>query len=291
MTDPHADQIGFGNYLVAFVDLLGQRKALEGQGILPPGRSASEIEAFKQTAIRTVGAILNLQKTSEEILKGFESRNIEHLKDRLPAESHDIIDDLKVGGISTQRWSDGLVHFYCMRGSNTVRDVLAYFDLFTRVGSMALIGLARGQPIRGGIEVSWGVELHKNELYGPAVANAYVLESTIAQYPRIVVGRYAIDYLHYVSQLPGNDVRTRFSRGFAESVLGLTIRDEDGAYCIHFLSEVFRDVANSPHEKLLPAARSFIESQLEEHANCDKLRTRYERLNDYFDQFAPARPG
>jgi hypothetical protein len=287
MPDNQAPQVGFGNYLVAFIDLLGQREALRGQGILPSVDTPDAHDAFKQTAIRSVGAILALHRTSEDVLKGYENRNFDHLREVLPPDSHEILDDLAAGSISTQRWSDGLVHYYCMRGSNVVRDLAAYYALFTRTGSTALIGLARQQPVRGGIEVSWGVELHKNELYGAAVANAYEIESSVAQYPRIVIGKYAIDYLRHVSQQPGDSIRTRFERGFATEVLDLTFQDYDGSYCVHYLSYKFMEGPDSPHMQVVPAARAYIQSQLTEHRDSEKLRLRYEKLRDYFDRYAP----
>ena len=286
MPDIPPREVGFGNYLVAFLDLLGQRNALHGQGLLPVLQSDADRDQFKKTAINSIGSIINLQKTSEDIFQGYNKQNLSHLKELLPPETHELIDDLNAGEINTQRWSDGLVLYYCMRGSNVLRDLSAYHALITRTGSNALVGLARGQPIRGGIEVSWGVELHQNELYGPAVANAYSLESSVAQYPRIVLGGLAMDYLSHVSEQPGEDARARLERGFAQSIIELTFLDHDDVPCVHYLGPDFMVGPDSPHKEIYPRALAYIESQLVEHKGCEKLLGRYEQLHAYFRAYA-----
>ena len=287
MPDTSPREIGFGNYLVAFLDLLGQRDAMRGQGLLPVLQSDSDREAFTRIAIASIGAVVMLQKTSEEIFRGYERHNITHLAKLLPVDAQGLLQDLNAGKISTQRWSDGLMHYYSMRGSNILRDLSAYYALIARTGSNALIGLARGQPIRGGIEVSWGVELHENELYGPAVANAYALESSIAQYPRIVIGPFAMDYLVHLSANTESALDMRVARVFAMSILDMTFRDHDGAHCVHYLAPEFVKDPDSPHVELFPRAMSFVESQLTKHRSCPKLFRRYQQLHAYLLTHAP----
>jgi hypothetical protein len=41
-----------------------------------------------------------------------------------------------------------------------------------------------------------------HEVYGPGLVNAYTLESTVADYPRIVTGSGLIAVLEYFLQLP-----------------------------------------------------------------------------------------
>lgn len=44
------------NYCVCFIDLLGQRNAAQGQGLLPNINSEAEDEAFRKSYRRTLAA-------------------------------------------------------------------------------------------------------------------------------------------------------------------------------------------------------------------------------------------
>ena len=52
----------------------------------------------------------------------------------------------------------------------------------------SLSALQQGIPLRGGIDVGLGTEMFPNEVYGPALLNAYRLESQAAEYPRTALG-------------------------------------------------------------------------------------------------------
>jgi hypothetical protein len=55
--------------------------------------------------------------------------------------------------------------------------------------------MSQGWPIRGGIELGLAMDIDNDDIYGPALARAYTLESKVAQYPRIVIGEELILYL------------------------------------------------------------------------------------------------
>lgn len=54
-------------------------------------------------------------------------------------------------------------------------------------GLVCFRGLAKGDPVRVGLDIARGVELKDNELYGCVVAKSHSLENQIAGYPRIAV--------------------------------------------------------------------------------------------------------
>ncbi|PGR09022.1 hypothetical protein COC62_19090, partial [Priestia megaterium] len=129
-----------------------------------------------------------------------------------------------------QRWSDGLVFYHPIDTENAKCPMNAVYDIFILAGTLCLLGLADKEPIRGAIETSWGVELHDNELYGAIVANSYILESTVAQYPRIVVGQYTMDYLS--SQLKDHaqnpDTFQIYNHNLAVKCINMIAIDQDG---------------------------------------------------------------
>lgn len=55
--------------------------------------------------------------------------------------------------------------------------------------------MASKKAFRAGVEVGLGTELDNGEIYGPVLYKAYELESKVAEYPRIVVGKELINYL------------------------------------------------------------------------------------------------
>jgi hypothetical protein len=47
----------------------------------------------------------------------------------------------------------------------------------------------RKRPVRGGIEIGLGAELDDREIFGSGISEAYRLESKIADWPRILIGK------------------------------------------------------------------------------------------------------
>ncbi len=58
------------NYVVGFYDLLGQRNALRGKGLLHPFASPADEQTFVASVKASIGAIINLQRRAEDILAG-----------------------------------------------------------------------------------------------------------------------------------------------------------------------------------------------------------------------------
>ena len=225
------------NYIVGFYDLLGQRAALRGQGMLKlPFASQADEDAFRE--------------------------------------------------------ADGLMNFICLGDTSVNCPTSAVFSLFGLAGSLCHLGLASSTPIRGAIDLAWGVELHKGELYGAAVARAYELESEIAQYPRIVVGEEVMKYIGYQRQNPGQDTISLVNRTFADLAFSLLAKDADGIWIVDYLGSPFCNaVSGHTQHDLYQPARDFVVAQLKIHseANDQKLAPRYESLLKYFDSSPLAR--
>jgi hypothetical protein len=185
-----------------------------------------------------------------------------------------------------QRWSDGLVFFHSLNASKKNCPMNAVYEMIALAGALCINSLAVGNPIRGAIEISWGIELHENELYGAVVANSYYLESNIAQYPRIVIGHTAVEYLlsHEREPETGDKLLTH-SKNLAKLCLGLMTKDKDNYYIVDYLGPNFKSaVLQSESSELYDAGYKYATSQLETHkaAKNDKLVKRYEWLKDYF---------
>ena len=276
-------QLYFANYAVAFLDLLGQRDAMSDENLLPAFTTDAEKNEFTVRAKRIIGSIGVLQKRARELEQGYKSITFEDLKVALPNEYAVEIDAFNAPQLQTQYWSDGLVLFSALKGNQPLLGLSVLYQLIAKSGAICYMGLASGEPIRGGIEIAWGVELNKGEIYGPAVARAYELESSVACLPRIVIGENAISFLDAASQFPDS----AFVRATAQSITSQVLRDEKGTYLVHYLSRPNNDDAAAPHREVYPRALAYIDSQLQKHDVGTKLHVRYSELRDYFIAHRP----
>ena len=188
------------NYCISFVDILGQRDEYKGEGFLP--QSKNEIEFFLNKIKKTINPIYTLQKDSSK----YWERALSYkgtLKNTLSEAQQKQYDQIREIKVNQQRWSDGMVFFVALNQENVKCPITGVFYILGVVGGLCFVGLSRKHPIRGSLDISWGVELHPGELYGAAVANAYEIESKVAQYPRIVIGERVVDYLNSCLQNPG----------------------------------------------------------------------------------------
>lgn len=212
------------------------------------------------------------------------------LRASLPKELQDSWDEMQRTKLTTQRWSDGLVSFACLGDENIKCHLNDVYGLFTLAGSLCFMGLASKRPIRGAIEVAWGVELHPGEIYGAAVARAYELESYVAGYPRIVIGQEMLKFLDLQCQNPKTDPFSQFDRALATRCREMILKDADGHTFLHYLGPAFfHAVTHSAHGELYKKAHQFVVEQLHEHqtAQNSKLAFRYLHLLQYFNAHPP----
>ena len=262
---------------------------MKGETILPEVQTEAQRQALIQRVKASVGKIVGVQKNAESMLKAMrEPRNPPG-----PLDDDQLVQwrAMREERTVTQRWSDGLMVYTCLGvGPLLCVRVNSVYSQLCLAGAMCLIGLAAKAPMRGGIDVAWAIELYPNELYGPAVANAYVLESQCAQFPRVAVGEEVDRYLLAVAQQPGNEIAIEVARQIAVRCRRMLARDDRGVLFVDYLSPCFEESVTSAHIELLwSRARDFIESELVAHAaNGDgKLVARYRRLADYFDSRPP----
>jgi hypothetical protein len=280
------DQLQAHNYCISFIDLLGQREALRGQGLLPIFKSDDDHKRFINTLKGSIGAILRLQSRANDMLaEGEKDRPDSKLRASLPPEKQTVWDEMSRSKVSTQRWSDGLVSFVSLGESSIKCPLNGVFNIFATAGTLCFMGLAACNPIRGAIDVAWGVELRPGELYGAAVAGAYEIESIYAQYPRIVVGPRAVGFLNAHKDNKENDVYSANNRALAELCLSFLAQDADGLWILNYLGADFRSaITHRHHVDLYARARKYVEAQLQEHQKTanSKLAFRYAHLLDYF---------
>ena len=187
VTNGDAHQYIAANYCAAFIDILGQRDALGGQGWLPAMKSSADQATFDEILKTNIGPILKLQRDAENLVGTMLTKPDSPFRMALAEELRDIWDQVFRKQVKTQYWSDGLVRFACLGGDNAKSAVNSILEIINFSGLLCFLGLAQHRPVRGAIEGAWGTEIRDGQLYGPVVSNAYELESEVAQYPRIIV--------------------------------------------------------------------------------------------------------
>lgn len=281
------ERLSASNYCACFIDLLGQRAALRGQGILPIFSSDDEYQKFLEVVKSSVGDIAWLQEQAERFMRSAEGSP--SIRDKLAQQEQALYDEMSKARPNQQRWSDGLVIYHTLGIEEFKCPMNAVMEIFHLSGVLCFLGLSENKPIRGAIEIGWGVELHDNELYGAVIANSYELESQVAQCPRIVVGQATMDYLRaYLNEPPNLDDKLGlYNRNLAAMCIELTAVDQDGHHVINYLggkfkANVFRDESRTLFEK----AYENICVQYEKHKESrdTKLSMRYTWLRGYYHQ-------
>ena len=260
-------------FMVAFLDLLGQKDAMNKFKGLPNIKNEKEMEEFYSICRETFGAINTLHSLIKDFFDGYLKESI---LDRVIPRT-----DIKF-----QRFSDGLVIFVSLRQNLNEVPVQGIFGVLGACASVCLGHLAVGKPLRGGIEVGLGIEMNENELYGPVIAEAFNLENRVARYPRIVVGKVLMDYLWKKKTLAATDPNSKYASELANCCLELLVSDLDGYPIIDYLGEGFiKHMADKLDSKLFMMAHDYVKKQLDvwKKEQNTKLAFRYNFLINYFE--------
>lgn len=145
-----------------------------------------------------------------------------------------------------------------------------------------------------------------DEIYGPALASAYHLESKVAAYPRVVVGNALVSYLKEVSDGRLETDVEKMNRQLANNSLALLTTDDDGNMIVDHLGDYIRNIlqknpniadvvskadifASSEHDRYRIAqneAKSI--GNVEALKRCALLADRYDLLTKYFKKHLPS---
>ena len=285
--------ITFGMYVVGLIDVLNQGNQLERWKEFP--ESPEETGVFIDAARETVGAVDALRKRFEGFIGAFTSRQHQHPAHAcLTAAQTREFERLSNSGLRCQCFSDTCVVYSPLAiggGDTTVRGV---YGMLMGGASILLTELARGTPLRGGIEIGMGTCHFPNEIYGPVLACAHRLEQSVAKYPRIVVGNELIAYLrgclHGTEETPS----ALLNADLAGITLPLIATDDDVPF-IDFLGDTFRQSVSQRldfADDVKDDVKKGLEFVTAEHERFTSLGDRklagcYARLKQYYESRAP----
>lgn len=274
-------------WAVAFVDLLGQKEAMAKVRYIPEDDDQEARAQLIKVLKESFGAIMAFQDGFSLFMDNY--RTSFEPNSEWSEEQQKIVNRLTACQIKSQRFSDGIVIFTSLKPSDCHMPLRALFGMMAACGSMLLVNLAAELPFRAGVDVGLGIEMRENELYGPVVAQAYDLESRVAQYPRVAVGPGLVNYLMCARGIEGSDVASQVEKGLAESCLEMIIPDIDGVPIVHYLGEAFG--ANTSMWEMTGSAEVYEKAykfatdqwqRFREERNT-KLAVRYALLRGYLD--------
>lgn len=283
-------------YLLAFIDVLGQKESFQDLENQPLSDNHPKlIEAHKQTAL----FIETLRSSFKDFFDAYTADKEPSVK--VPPEKMDQFKAMLKSNLKHQRFSDSIQAYVCLHTdkyhSNAINGV---FGALLACGGMLLLSLASKKAFRAGVEVGLGTELDNGEIYGPVLYKAYELESKVAEYPRIVVGRELINYLTTLAnaheQLPEQTKEdVELCKLMATNCLKMIVRDLDGVPILDYLGAEFLQSINENSERakefesVFKLALAFVETEYSKRkqAGDRKLALRYYLLLNYFKAKKP----
>lgn len=280
-----SDQHKVMNYAAAFIDLLGQKEALAGCSLVPIQADEASRDAFLSMIKASIGAIRKLHQSCHDFFDNFTKYRGEWAN-KLSPEALVEYEKMRKTNLAFQRFSDGLVAYVALGDSDIPVPMNSVFGLMATCGGLCLLGLAMREPIRIGLDVAWGVELEKNELYGCVIAKSHELESKVAGYPRVVIGEQFIDYLLSHSTRKEDDPFSSLNKKVAEHCLEMIAVDYDGYHIVDYLGPRYKQyAAKSLDATVYNMALAFVNEQLNQWraAKRTDLALRYTLLGSYFE--------
>lgn len=270
-------QLRLGYHLVAFLDVLGQREQFK-QLQLPktPEQHAQIAEVLRQTA----GFVLELRKTFADQFVTFESALVA-LKQHTPAP----VCPKFVG------FSDSFVTSVPLYNEESyLASIATVFSALTASAVVMLTALASKHALRGGIDIGLATEIAPGEIYGTALERAYVLESKVAGYPRVLIGDELWNYLNvaranfYAQTAPESKTIT----GIIDRILLLIAVDGDGKRILDYLGPVISELDGSDAKfknGMVQPLYAFVTAEQERVAKLadSKLIGRYESFRSYVE--------
>jgi hypothetical protein len=274
-----------GYYLVAFFDLLGQQEELRQMHSLPNLAVETEVEKFSARVKQTYGAVKGMRTSFRSFFNSFTKSQVDTFQ--LDPAQRLIFEQCKSNDIKIQQFSDCIAIFMPLRDDINKLPMRGVFGVLAAAATTFLSCLAYGQPVRGGIDVGLAIEIDNDEIYGPALSRAYNLESSVAQYPRVVIGEELIKYLNAHCNQEEKDIFSKISKESANACLKLLAIDDDGYPFIDYLGEYFKESMDETYNlEIIEKAYGFVMTESEKHKaqKNPKLAFKYTLLRNYFEE-------
>jgi Family of unknown function (DUF5677) len=270
-----------GHHLVAFLDVQGQRERFRELRL--PQNAEGEAQV-KEVLRQTAGFVVELRDVFRHQFEIFEKGA------NMGAHGKEPVRPNFVG------FSDSFVTSVPLRSDNAglVR-IVTVFSALSAAAIVMLTSLASRHPLRGGIDVGLATEIGPGEIYGTGLERAYVLESEVAQYPRIIIGDEFWKYLNTaIAEFEkGSTPVAKSITAIVKRIMGLMALDNDGKRILDYLGPTMVEHAGPDIPKHLkhmvqPIYEFVLAEQVRQVARGDaKLIARYEQFRRYVESRLP----
>lgn len=273
-------------YVVAFLDLLGQQDALRKVTVLPNIDNQEEIAAFKKKVGDLYRPLYGLKNFFKSSIKPFIEGNANETT--LQPFEQDLLRQFRSTPVFYRHFSDSLIVHIPLRSDIGKFQCRAIYAVLAATATTFLSCLVHSWPIRGGIDLGLAMNIEEGEIYGPALARAYRLESRVAQYPRIVIGEELVRYLQMVAGQQALTKEDEANSALAARSLRLLAVDDDGCTFLDWLGNDIRS-SFQKHPELVRNAYDFIIQESIKHKDSrnSKLGFRYTLLRNYVESRLP----
>jgi len=273
------------HWVVAFVDLLGQGdKMREVSRLLDAGQEDDAVDGMKQIYFDHKDLYEQCQKSFIEH-QGEKYRPVMPLP---PGASDEEFKSVFSSKLKMQVFSDSVMFFLPLVDDGKNQPLYGINSLLSTLGFQMFSFLILKNPFRCGVDVGFGIEIEDGKLIGPAVQNAYELESQRAKYPRIVVGKGLVEYLGKIQQVgvqKGSPMQNQASKTLASKTIGWLDTDTDGETILNYLGKgLIGDLKDEQTREFKTMIHAFAGEERARFQNLKKkkLADRYASLEAYF---------
>ena len=281
-----ANDLNFGFYAVAYLDILNQSSYLKAIDYFP--KDEEELNKFIKQGKESYGVLLQLRKMLVDFFKMYNKPLIDI--STLSEDARNTFNEMSEISIEFQGFSDCVaIYAPTAKGDGKNVNINNIYGIMTACACTMLGFLATGKCIRGGIDIGMGTIIFDKEFYGPALLRAYKLESEIAQHPRIAIGHGLLNFIHSTLQKADlNSTEGKYIHSLANTCMQMISTDYDGWPILDYLGGGFNKIVRrEPKSKLVEDAYRFILEEKQRQLNrMDlKLYYRYCALQRYFDAY------
>jgi len=284
------NDINYQFYLVAFLDILGQKDKLLKIKALP--QTPEEYEMFVKLDKETRGTVMKFRNAFFNFFKGvYKKRPIpEELTERQRKKYLEIKKRAEKLKPSIIPFSDSIIVYVPISDDDDkVIQVDGIFSSMLAIAGAFLVLMSTGNIFRGGIEIGIACSIGPNEIYGPALAKAHEIESKKAKYPRVLAGDELVGFLQKASLNLEKEVQSEINQVLAQKCLNLLMIDADGKYALDYLGHEYREMSKQILPDIYEKALAFLDSSFSEikEKHSSELFMRYLWLADYFENRLP----
>lgn len=274
-----------GHYVVGLFDLLGQSAELASFASLP-GKDSDEA-GYREKILAVLKKLRTFRETFVAFFDGHSKPRTEGLTDLLTPEQRKQLDDWRGPEVQLMQFSDTVIAFVPVFIGEDQFSIHGLSAMLAAAASTTLLQHGEGVPVRGAIEIGVATDFAEKEVYGPALAEAYRLESTCAEWPRIVVGPVAVQFIQECEGKEVKSIAGKMNQRMARICKSLLMMDVDGMAIVDYLGEGFlaqmvkSDINRESFERGLRFAQEQ-HRRFREQAN-RKLAIRYDRMAQYYE--------